>query len=93
MADEVGFDWDQANIGHIARHGVTPLEIEQMFANGVGHAGFEHTEGEDRYTVIGHTNSLRVLLAVWTYRNGLVRTITAREAGKRMREDYFRSRG
>ena len=28
-------------------------------------AGLEHVEGEDRYTVIGHTNSLRVLLVVW----------------------------
>jgi hypothetical protein len=93
VADEIRFDWDEANVEHIARHNVTPQEVEQMFANGVQDAGFEHSEGEDRYSVIGHTNSLRVLLMVWTYRNGLVRPITAREVGKRMRENYFRSRG
>jgi len=27
------FDWDDANAGHIARHGVTPEEVEQAFAN------------------------------------------------------------
>ncbi|SPF34233.1 hypothetical protein SBA4_1450002 [Candidatus Sulfopaludibacter sp. SbA4] len=43
--------------------------------------------------MIGHTNSLRVVPVVWTDRNGLVRPITAREVGKRMREGYFRSRG
>ena len=23
------FDWDDANVGHIALHGITPLEVEQ----------------------------------------------------------------
>jgi uncharacterized DUF497 family protein len=27
------FDWDGANTAHIARHGVTPAEVEQAFAN------------------------------------------------------------
>ena len=27
------FDWDDANIEHIARHGVKPEEVEQAFAN------------------------------------------------------------
>ena len=27
------FDWDNQNTGHIARHGVTPEEVEQAFAN------------------------------------------------------------
>jgi uncharacterized DUF497 family protein len=27
------FDWDDANAGHIERHGVTPEEVEQAFGN------------------------------------------------------------
>jgi uncharacterized DUF497 family protein len=33
MARAAKFDWDDANAGHIARHGVTPEEVEQAFAN------------------------------------------------------------
>ena len=30
---DVEFDWDHHNIAHIARHGVTPEEAEQVLAN------------------------------------------------------------
>ena len=26
----VGFDWDDANVGHIVRHAVTPFEVEEV---------------------------------------------------------------
>jgi hypothetical protein len=30
LSDEIeGFDWDAANVGHILRHAVTPLEVEE----------------------------------------------------------------
>ena len=49
MAGGAKFDWDDANTGHIARHGVTPQEVEQALANSPpvmltirsGAAGFE----------------------------------------------------
>jgi len=41
VADKIRFDWDEANVEHIARHNVTPQEIEQVFANGVKDAGFD----------------------------------------------------
>ena len=27
-----GFDWDQHNVGHVARHGVDPAEVEEAVA-------------------------------------------------------------
>jgi len=27
-----GFDWDVHNIGHVARHGVNPVEVEEAVA-------------------------------------------------------------
>jgi len=33
MARTARFDWDDANTAHIARHSVTPKEVEQAFAN------------------------------------------------------------
>jgi uncharacterized DUF497 family protein len=34
VAGDLVFDWDKANLAHIARHNVTPEEVEQVFANG-----------------------------------------------------------
>jgi hypothetical protein len=30
---ELEFDWDEGNIGRIARHGVNPEEVEQAIRN------------------------------------------------------------
>jgi hypothetical protein len=30
---EIEFDWDEANIGHLARHSVLPGEAEQVILN------------------------------------------------------------
>jgi hypothetical protein len=32
-ADGIEFDWDEANMRHIARHGVTPEEAEEAVTN------------------------------------------------------------
>ena len=29
MSGSEGFDWDTANVAHIARHGVEPTQVEQ----------------------------------------------------------------
>ena len=93
MAENLNFDWDRGNTGHIAGHGITTSEVEEVFANDPADIGFETVEGEGRWTVIGHTDSLRVLVVVWTMRGSDVRPITAFEAGKRLREAYVAARG
>jgi len=42
--------------------------------------GYDVVEGEPRWTVVGHTKSVRVLIIVWTARNGKLRIVTALEA-------------
>jgi uncharacterized DUF497 family protein len=77
-------------VGHIARHGVTARDAEEVLENDPADVGYDVVEGEPRWTVVGHTNLLRVLTVVWTVRNGKVRVVTARETSKKVREDYFR---
>lgn len=48
MADEIRFDWDEANIGHIARHGVTPEEAEESMLNDPIDTAYEVVNGEGR---------------------------------------------
>jgi uncharacterized DUF497 family protein len=94
MADELIFEWDAANVFHIARHKVTPEEAEQALRNEPFDLGYEIRRGEDRWTTIGHTDDLRVLLVVWTLRvDEAVRVITAREAAKSARRVYLREKG
>jgi uncharacterized DUF497 family protein len=56
VADELVFDWDEANVAHVARHNVTPEEVEQVFTNDPMDLGVEAADGEERYASVGHTN-------------------------------------
>ena len=38
---EIEFDWDEANIGHVARHSVLPEEVEQVILNAPVDLGME----------------------------------------------------
>jgi len=93
VSDELSFDWDKGNIQHIARHGVTPDEVEQVLWNDPLDIDFNAIGGEERWTSIGHTNLLRVLLVVWSMRDASVRPITALEASKVARREYLRAKG
>lgn len=86
---DASFDWDEANVRHIARHRVTPGEVEQAFANGVFDIDFDVTAGEDRWTGIGHTDSGRFLLVIWTMRGQATRTVTAYDASRWMVDLYL----
>jgi uncharacterized DUF497 family protein len=91
--DSIEFDWDDGNTGHIARHGVTPGELEELFMNEPIDLGYEDAVGEPRWTSVGHTGALRVLLVVWTIRGSKIRNITARSASRNLRSQYLKMKG
>jgi uncharacterized protein len=71
------FDWNKANIEHVARHAVTPGEVEEVFANGLSGVVDYARQGERRSSGVGATDAGRRLLVVFTMRRGRVRTVTA----------------
>ncbi len=94
VADEdVRFDWDRANVEHIARHSVNPDEAEQAMRNDPLDMNYEVINGEERWTALGHTHNFRVLLLVWTVRRDSLRIVTARAVGTRTRDVYLRAKG
>jgi hypothetical protein len=93
MEDDLSFDWDQANISHVARHGVTPDEVAEAMANEAIDVDYEVVNGEQRWTSVGHSNRMRVLVVVWTMRADSVRPVTAFEAGKQLASDYLKQKG
>jgi uncharacterized DUF497 family protein len=90
--DSLEFDWDEGNLTHIARHGVTrdeaeqvvlrdPLDIELQVA--------ELAEPEERLLQVGQTARGRILQLLTTWRNGKVRVISAWDDVPKQLKDYY----
>jgi hypothetical protein len=86
------FDWDKANIAHIAAHGVLPQEAEEVIANNPLDLSYEMQDGEPRFRQVGETSSGRVLLVVSTERRGVTRVITAHRPSRFLHDTYLKSR-
>ena len=71
-----GFDWDDDNILHIARHEFSPEEVEEVFAS-------DHKIRRARqslYIALGETLDGRLAFVVFRrLTGGLIRVITARD--------------
>ena len=91
MGSEIEFDWDEANIGHVARHSVLPKEAEQVILHDPVDLGLEIVEGEERYLNLDAKVQGRVLV-VTTWREDRVRVVTAFEAIKRLIQFYYQER-
>lgn len=59
------FMWNEANVEHIARHGVTPGEAEYVVANAT--APFPRTHEEGKWLVWGSTEAGRYLQVIFVY--------------------------
>jgi uncharacterized DUF497 family protein len=73
MNDDL-FDWDDANILHLAEHNVSPEEAEEVLLSDTLEMGFDKSElGEDRWSYIGETSRGRALQVVITMRGERIR--------------------
>ncbi len=93
MYPDGGFDWDEANIQHIARHDIEPAEAEQVILNNPIELEGRQVNGEDRILSLGMTNQGRLLLVATTLRGHRLRVVTAFKAPKQMVLEYIRERG
>ncbi len=91
MNDEL-FEWDDANILHLAEHGVTPEEAEEVLLGDPADAGFEVVDGEERWAYIGETSEARILRVAITVREKRMRVVTAYEPGRRGKQLYMKRR-
>jgi uncharacterized protein len=82
------FDWDAANIRHIARHKVSPEEAEQVVENNPLDLEVQLVHGEERFIHLGETKAGRILFVVAIERDGLIRVVTAYPATRAMRKLY-----
>jgi uncharacterized DUF497 family protein len=86
------FDWDEANLAHIAQHNVTREEAEQAVIGDPLDMELQivgESDGEERLQQLGETAKGRILQLVTTWRDGKVRVISAWDAPRQLRLYYL----
>lgn len=86
-----GFEWDQGNsLKNWFRHKVSQGECEQVFFNQplIVHEDLKHSKNEERWFLLGRSDSGRFLFIVFTIRKNLIRVISARDMNKKERKIY-----
>jgi uncharacterized DUF497 family protein len=84
-----GFEWDEGNLEHATRHGVTREEIEQALGAGFVEATSYERSGEARHSMVArspHTGALLAIVA--TVRGARLRVITAHRLKRAKRRLY-----
>jgi hypothetical protein len=86
------FDWDEANLAHIARHEVTQEEAEEVFRGDPLDMELQiagESNEEERLQQLGETAKGRILQPVTTWRDGKARVISAWDAPKQLKLYYL----
>ena len=92
MTSELSFDWDDKNLKHLARHGVTRAAFEQVMGNDPILFDYQDIDGEDRWTGMGSTDRLPILVVAFTIREGRIRAVTAFLASKKRVREFWKQK-
>jgi len=87
----ISFEWDKGNIvKNWEKHQVSQDECEQIFFNEPIKFVFDksHSQMEERFVAYGKTDNGRLLAIFLTYRNLLIRVISARDQSKKEKIRY-----
>lgn len=84
-----GFEWDEANTEHIARHNVEPEEAEEALRN---RPAFRRSHS-GRLVALGQTDAGRFVVVVFELRKEIARVVTARPASDTERRLYRKEMG
>jgi uncharacterized DUF497 family protein len=87
----VRFDWDEGNkLKNWEKHQVDYAECEEVFFNQplLISEDTKHSSQEERYYVLGRSDTGRTLFLVFTIRSNKIRVISARDQSKKERKLY-----
>jgi uncharacterized protein len=87
------FDWDEANVEHIAENEVTPEEAEAALLDSrrVPTPAYS-VQGERRRGIIGATEEGRILVVIFTVWRRRRRVVTAYDAAPTEKRRYRRAK-
>jgi hypothetical protein len=89
------FEWDDAkNKINLKKHGVSFEEAQTVFFddNAIEFDDPDHSLDEERYLLLGFSQSLKILVVCHCYRDSesIIRIISARKATKKEQKAYYR---
>ena len=87
----LSFEWDENKAATNAKkHGVSFEEAISVFGDPLARTIHDplHSNGEDRYVILGESQRQRFLVVSFTDRGDNIRIISARPATRRERKDY-----
>ena len=87
------FEWDDRKaVAHAKKHGVSFDEAKSVFVDERAKLidDPDHSEGEDRFVLLGLSSALRLLLVCHCYRSesNVIRIISARKATAKESKSY-----
>lgn len=84
------FDWDDANVAHLERHGIDPEEAEDAVLDefALDFPAHRGPHGQRRFGVLGKALSGRILVLILEERGEKFRVVTARVAEVKERSSY-----
>ena len=79
------FEWDKGNTGKNLKHEVEDQESEEVFLDDHRFIFKDrvHSQGEERFRIIGKTKKNRLLFVAFTVRGKKIRVISARDINKK----------
>jgi len=94
--NEIRFTWDEEKAkANVRKHGVSFEEASSVFADENARLKHdpEHSDGEDRFILLGFSSLLRILVVCHVYRQDdqIIRIISARKATRNEHAQYGRS--
>ncbi len=87
------FDWDEHNERHLARHGISRLDAEDILAGDQILTEYQVEGGEQRWIAVGATRTGRILSIVFAIRYDTLRPITGWAADKETVGEFLKERG
>lgn len=90
----LSFEWDESKArANLSKHAVSFGEASTVFGDPLSLTIPDpHSQAEDRFIILGHSNQGKLLVVVHTERGDNIRIISARRASRRERRDYEEKR-
>jgi uncharacterized DUF497 family protein len=87
------FDWDEHNERHLARHGISRLDAEDVLSGNHILLEYQTEGGGQRWIAVGATRTGRILSIVFAVRGEAIRPITRWAADKETADLFLREWG
>lgn len=93
MGKSCEFDWDEHNEQHLAKHGISRFDAEDILSGNHIILEYQAEGDEERWVAVGVTRAGRIINIVFAVRGEAMRPITGWDADKETIGLYLRQWG